>query len=114
MVEGAAMPCAKTLGVVGLDYNWMSVTKTPAIAMSMHAMREFGALEFGALEPARSHESEARSLVKQQELLAEPQVAVLVHVAERFREFAFPIFAQALVQTPHLGKTRCRKRPYKR
>ena len=114
MVEGAVLHCARALGVVGLDYNWMSVTKTPAIEMPLYAMREFGALEFGALEPARSHESEARSLVKQQELLAEPQVAVLVHVAERFREYVFPIFAQVLVRKPHLGKTRCRKRPCKR
>lgn len=76
---------------------------TPAIAM----------LEFGVLEHSQSHEPEAQVLVKQQEVLAEAQVAVFVHVAERFREFAFPIFAQVLERKPHPGRTRCRKRLYK-
>lgn len=80
MVEVAVLPCAKTLGVAGLDYNWKSVTK---------------------------------SLVKQQEVLTEPQVAVPVRVAERFREFVFPIVAQVLERKPYPGWTRCRKRLYK-
>ncbi len=103
MVEEAVLPCARILGAVGLDCNWTSATKTPAIAMPVYAV-----LEFGVLEQSRSHDSEARTLVKQQELLVEAQVAVFVHVAERFREFAFPIFAQVLERKPHPGKTRCR------